>query len=768
MFYTKERSSRSLKVSSGGIIQAKTALLNCESKIALADELEISRTTVQKFFAGKPIGRENFHKICQRLKLSWQEIAELPAKNEFSQEKLDRNNSDINALVQEGRQKGYAHIQNMCGIVRVLDMSQPIGLNDIYTNVNILEKISAQQQLEITDLIEICIANEFERPNIGRIIQDRVPGIEAVKKYSKLFVLGKPGSGKTTFLKHIAIQCSSGKLHSHLVPIFIALKDFAENIQQLSLLEYIIENSNYGITSETVIKQLLSEGKMLVLLDGLDEVKEISSQQALNSVSSFFQQFHNNYFIITCRIAAQEHAFAEFTEIEIADFDDSEITNFTIKWFATKDPNKSKKIIQKLKVNSSIRELATNPLMLTLLCLVFEELADFPTNRAGLYKEGIDILLKKWDAKRNIERQQIYKRLSVQHKKDLLSQIALTTFERGDYFLKKQELEQHIANYICNLPCVSTTVSALQVDSAAVLKSIEQQHGLLVERARGIYSFSHLTFQEYFAAREIVANSNPQVLDTALKQLTSHITDKRWREVILLTVGMLRNADYMLLLMKHKVDNLLAEDVQLQAFLAWVNKKFHAVSVSYKPVMIRAFYFDLALARVLGLFGGTLDLARAIDCNFTRGLERSLALDLALDRALALDQVIARTHEPSRVFKCVLERVITLAYDFEPQFSDLLEELKEQLPEFGRDQKTFMQWWKINGSAWTEELRRLVIAERNIGHNWQFSKQQREVLFQYYQANQLLIDCLNSNYYVTRIVRAKIENSLLLPLADIS
>ena len=56
------------------------------------------------------------------------------------------------------------------------------------------------------------------------------------------------------------------------------------------------------------------------------------------------------------------------------------------------------------------------------------------------------------------------------------------------------------------------------------MKSIEAQHGLLVERAKGIYSFSHLTFQEYFTAQKIVN-------DQRLPDLVEHITEKRWREV---------------------------------------------------------------------------------------------------------------------------------------------------------------------------------------------------------------------------------------------
>jgi predicted NACHT family NTPase len=143
------------------------------------------------------------------------------------------------------------------------------------------------------------------------------------------------------------------------------------------------------------------------------------------------------------------------------------------------------------------------------------------------------------------------------------------TFERGDYFFEKTTVQQLIADYLANLPEGKTDRVQLEMDSEVVLKAIEAQHGLLVERARGIYSFSHLTFQEYFTAKGIVNNYEAQ----ALEKMVSHITEKRWREVFLLAVGMLQNADKLLVLIKQQVDGLLAEDEQLQQFLVWVNQK---------------------------------------------------------------------------------------------------------------------------------------------------------------------------------------------------
>ena len=91
----------------------------------------------------------------------------------------------------------------------------------------------------------------------------------------------------------------------------------------------------------------------------------------------------------------------------------------------------------------------------------------------------------------------------------------------------------------------------------------------------------------------------------------------------------------------------------------------------------------------------------------------------------------------------------------------------DQLPDGEGDSKAFKKWWWSNSKAWAEELRAVTNKYRNIGHDWQFSKEQKEKLAQYYDANKLLVDCLNSDCYVNRSVREEIENTLLLPIAEI-
>jgi predicted NACHT family NTPase len=528
---------RSLQASSEGIKKAKTALIrNSLTQQQLAEELNISRQPVSKFFQGKPIERYIFQEICIRLDLNWEIIASSSLWHTDDIESI----SDIDNLVQEIREKVKPSILKRCGIMRVLDMTQPMQLNDIYADVNILEKITGQRWIG-NELLQETNFEDFERFGLSRITEERVAALKAVEKYSKLMILGKAGSGKTTFLKYLAIQCINGEFQSYMVPIFVNLKDFAEVDDQQELLEYIIQASSLSLESQEKanIKQLLISGRMLILLDGLDEIKEEYTSRVFKEIRDFSDLFQDNSFVITSRIAAVEYTFEQFTEVEVADFDDKQIALFALNWFQNKDLTKLEKFLQKLQQNQRIKELANSPLLLTLLCLVFEEIADFPVNRSELYKEAVDILLKKWDAMRGIERDK-YKKLSPQRKKDLLSQIAWNTFVAGEYFFPSKVVEQQIIDYIRNLPDINTDLEALQFDSEAILKSIEVQHSLLVERAKGIYSFSHITFHEYFVAQKVVSSSFTQT-EEVFQNLLTHVTDKRWREIFLLTVEMLPN-----------------------------------------------------------------------------------------------------------------------------------------------------------------------------------------------------------------------------------
>jgi predicted NACHT family NTPase len=250
--------------------------------------------------------------VCAQLGLNWEEIAE-PESLKPQQD----DTQDIDALVQEVREQIQSYIQERCGTMRVLDMTQPVASGEIYTSVNILEKLTGRRGLELAELMRDTSPEKFERFCLGDVREQRVPGLEAVEKFSKLMILGKPGAGKTTFLKHLAIQCIGGEFQGDRVPVFITLKDFAEADGKPDLLEYItrlVAMPSVGAQglaplqpNVAVMQEILRQGWALILLDGLDEVRDADSNRVLRQIREFSQHFSQNQFVITCRIAAREY-----------------------------------------------------------------------------------------------------------------------------------------------------------------------------------------------------------------------------------------------------------------------------------------------------------------------------------------------------------------------------------------------------------------------------------------------------------------------------
>ncbi|AFZ00184.1 NACHT domain-containing protein [Calothrix sp. PCC 6303] len=761
---------RSLQASLTGIQESKRAFARkgwTQENLAFEVNLK-TRQPIWRFFSGRPVERHIFLEICSILELNWREIAADPPDEFLDRIEVPRVPTlDIDALVQQVRSQCREKIQDQCGILQLLDIGHPVAIDDIYIDVNILEEIPSQQWLDISNLQNIN-REEFDRFGLGEIEQKQIPGMQAIETYSKLRVLGKPGVGKTTFLQHLAIQCNRGIFAANLVPVFIVLRNFVEESRisgEFSLLSYI---RSYFLTSRildpSTIETLLQAGRVLVLLDGMDEVLNQESNAVLREIRRFSDKYHKNIFVATCRTAAQKLTIRGFTDVEVAPFTQEQITTFARKWFAvfSKTGNQagqvqSGKFIQKLDLpeNWQFRQLVITPLFLHLACWVFHGQEKFPTKRTDFYKQGLDLLLGKWDEARGVERDDVYRGFLLPQKLKLLSQIAAATFEEGQYFFEQRVIEEYIGDYIRNLPDLPMEPEELQLESEAVLKAIEAQHGLLTERARGIFSFSYLAFQEYFTARKIVASHNLQALEQALGGLVSHITDPHWREIFLLTSAMLRSADGLMQLMKQHIDALLAQDPYLQEFLTWASQKSSNTPSQPKVATGRAFY--LALARTPHIASHF-----ALACT----LDQGMFLDVVLDDLL-LECAIDRSQDFAYAHACgdALGNILGIVLDAGLHKS--LQQLREELPNPNQNQEKFQAWWQIHSSAWVEQLKTTIVNYRHIDHHWQFSKQQQQTLQSYYDANQLLLDCLNSNCEVTASIRHEIEATLLLPTKEL-
>jgi hypothetical protein len=462
------------------------------------------------------------------------------------------------------------NLQARYGKIRIFGMSEPIPLRDLFVRVNILPKALAHYRLSADDMQELF---DWQTRRVERALET-VDALELVDKAARadveaaggehirqLIVLGKPGAGKTTLLKFIMLKALAGGFTKSRIPVLIPLKDWSDSGR--SLLDFIIAQFDIcGFpNADDFVARLLEKGGVLILLDGLDEIMR-NTEETVTQIRDFAFRYRKNQFIISCRVAAFEYVFDQFDEVEIADFTDEQIDAFVTGWFSA-DNVKQRLCRSELRQakNTPIRELCRTPLLLTMLCVAFDEVMEFPTSRAQLYSEAADALLKRWDTSRSIKRVDVYRRLSVRHKQDMLSGIAYNAFELRRYFFRQTWIEQQVESYLSNLPGYGDADDS--VDISAIVKSIEAQHGLLVERAQHVYSFSHLTIQEYFAARYVaIADA------TELARVTGkHMLDPGWREVFLLCVEMLSSADAVLMAMRESVASVAASTPGLPEFI---------------------------------------------------------------------------------------------------------------------------------------------------------------------------------------------------------
>lgn len=781
---------RSLKASPAGIIKAKQVFARKQwSQEYLAAQVGLStRNSVWKFFAGRPIERHIFLEICFQLDLDWQEIADLPDENTppLSQSPSSQENLTSQDWVQKLRtsEQGASltrllgQIQTQCGIVQsFFDVNQPLKLDRVYTDVNVLTSLSNQRWLEVSDLqTSSSVAKRFDLFESHR---KTMSALDAISSHSKLVILGKPGSGKTTFLQHLALLCIEGKFKADCLPIFISLKIFttvAKEKEDFSLANYISQTwGNYELSGEQV-ETLISQGKVLVLLDGLEEIAPEDSESILAQIQQFAEVYYQNAIAITCRIGTQFYPLRGFTYVELADWNLNQVEAFANKWFVASEREsetegcaKAAQFLELLKrpENLPILELTVTPILLSLLCSVFQARASFPAKRSKLYQEALEILLGRWDRSRSIQKEEVYYHLSLPDKIKLLSQIAATTFEQGNYFFEESDVQHIIADYLLALPQVNTDPEMLWSHSEELLRTIERQHGLLVERAKGIYSFSHLTFQEYLTARKIVASPNSQTLQESLQLLATHVAEPQWREVIFLTVGMLSSADFLLEQMKIQVDSLLVAEPRLEQFIGSLHEKVRSLStslppeqsllLSYQPAAVRAFYFGLLQSR-------DLNLATSLDVKLGGDLDPELALDVALIRALTLSLTLLKRPELEQILELGFALDLERRFPMEEGLKQALQNLKDELPNSAQGIAGLQSWWTTNGQSWANQFRNLIVEHRYIAQDWHFNLAQQNLLQQYYTTNQFLVECINSQCQVNAMRRAAILEALLLPI----
>ncbi|HYO52483.1 NACHT domain-containing protein [Archangium sp.] len=411
---------------------------------------------------------------------------------------------DENA-VQRGMKEYARKFLERYGNIKVLNMDQPVPLSEIYVAAQVLSPRSVRSFSSVDELHEVFLQRGQRRLSAGAR-EERRDCLELANEEQLLNVLGAPGAGKSTFLRRLGLEAlrprrawndslltslglragledSERSRYAHdCLPVLIELRRFrTDEIDLVQLIQN--ELTTCGLPeSDKLVKALLDGGRLLLLLDGIDEVPGDRLDKAITHMRDFVDRYSSNRFVVSCRTAFYRDYFSRFRDVLLADFDDAQIANFVRNWFRSDQDRQRGTAAEFLKTlgepaHASAKELASTPLLLTFLCLTYDDRQRLPPNRSELYRQALEILMERWAASKRVHNEPIYRELHARLEVQMLAEIAAPAFRDNRYFFTRRELIDHITGFLhgeLNAP--------KHLDGSQVLNAIEIQHRALSSR----------------------------------------------------------------------------------------------------------------------------------------------------------------------------------------------------------------------------------------------------------------------------------------------
>ena len=449
--------------------------------------------------------------------------------------------------------------------------------------------------------------------------------------------------------------------------------------------------------------------------------------------------------------------------MSIADFDEEQVKTFIDKWFESHNqPELGKQCWQKLSSGNQkgTKELTKTPLLLAFICILFKNRRQIPQHRSTLYSQIFRSLLDEWDTSKDdsITRSMIYQGLNIRRKQLMLAQIAYENFVEDDLFFLELEVSQQIKEALEKI-----LPEEQYIDGRKVLREIEAQHGIMIERFPGTYSFSHLTLQEYLTALHIYEN------EINIKELmNNHFFDQRWREVFLILAG-LKKADNLLLTMEKSIHNLI-NTPNLKNLLLWVEKVTDQTSGDIQPVGKRAISLAYAYAYANAYANPSDALAKIygdVKANALAYAYANVEADAALHQAYAIAYAYANikanayANEEEIINEFIDYALWSNKYqiyqgiDFD-KIIDNLEKCKSEIPERKVSRDIYHVFAQNLIDFW---LKFFYLTPEMVS----LSNKEIEALYKYFYGNCLMLECKNAAVKYSPQVWQDIESRMLLP-----
>ena len=383
-------------------------------------------------------------------------------------------------------------------------------LNEIFTRLKIVSKEKTRGVLtdDITNMTAIFKAHvECQRPRT-------------------VLIEGDPGMGKSTYCQKLAYDWATKQ--KELDPSF-------PDIDVLLLLKcHELKSSIWEAIDDQILPAEIddqarecffkfvreNQSKVLLVLDGLDEMDSTEMKRIYDLVEG--KELSGCHVILTSRheVGRKLRRYCD-TLWEIVGFTEEDANSFIRTYF--KNINREdllENLLEKIRYSHELRNLSKNPLNVTLLCVLFEDLEGvFPTSRTELYTEIVLCVLRRYEKKQGLSSKS--EDLMSIYRDDLvhLGRVALHSLRKGELYFEEHES--------------GSTSIALSKFGFLSLQASGCKRKAVVR-----YAFLHKSFQEFFSGFYLAC----QILDGVI-ECVSVVEDERFKgelkQVFLFMIGIL-------------------------------------------------------------------------------------------------------------------------------------------------------------------------------------------------------------------------------------
>jgi hypothetical protein len=315
---------------------------------------------------------------------------------------------------------------------------------------------------------------------------------ERLKDHARVVIIGAPGAGKTTVLRRILQEATaSARQRSDTVPIYLQLRNFKPMHLTVAGLSRLLESQD---TSEPAdLKDIATSQRIMLLLDGLDEVADPAARrEILDRLTELCAHMRQLRVRLTSREATYANELQGFVVTRLLPFSDSQVQQWSRQFVATRcGEDVWRTFTNALAQSAGVSEMASNPLLLSMISSSFAHNSVAMNDEASIYGECLNVLVRNWDKTRSITRYvdpQITPRLLDRAMSAISAR--LTDTQRTEFTL---EDVAHVTSLQVGIECSPLVV----VDAC-------RSAGIVRPSGSSRYQFTHRSFQEYLAARHLV------------------------------------------------------------------------------------------------------------------------------------------------------------------------------------------------------------------------------------------------------------------------